>query len=146
MMWLTMVMLIAQPPPHQPDHRRDGAANANILACSQWISVLQNTAFELSQDGQIPIFLGGDHLMAAGTVSGISRRAALEGREQFVLWLDAHTDFHTIATTKSGNLHGTPVAYFIGRDGFGRVIPKSCGPGEAREYMHARDPLGCRSG
>ena len=115
-------------PPHQPDHRRDGAVDANILACSQWISVLQNTAFELSQDGQIPIFLGGDHLMAAGTVSGISRRAALEGREQFVLWLDAHTDFHTIATTKSGNLHGTPVAYFIGRDGFGESFPKVAAP------------------
>jgi arginase len=35
-----------------------------------------------------------------------------------VLWLDAHTDYHTPQTTDSGNLHGTPVGYFTGRPGF----------------------------
>ena len=40
------------------------------------------------------------------------------GRPLFVLWLDAHSDFHTPSSTDSGNLHGTPVAYFTGRPGF----------------------------
>ena len=44
--------------------------------------------------------------------------AASKGRPQFVLWLDAHSDFHTAETTTSGNLHGTPLAYATGRKGF----------------------------
>jgi len=36
----------------------------------------------------------------------------------FLLWLDAHADYHTPQTTASGNLHGTPLGYLSGRDGF----------------------------
>ncbi|MCG7201791.1 arginase family protein, partial [Marinobacter pelagius] len=36
----------------------------------------------------------------------------------FLLWLDAHPDLHTLDSTESGNLHGTPVAYFTGQPGF----------------------------
>jgi arginase len=39
-------------------------------------------------------------------------------RPLFVLWIDAHSDFHTPLTSDSGNLHGTPVAYVTGRPGF----------------------------
>ncbi len=46
-----------------------------------------------------------------------------KGRKQFVLWLDAHTDFHTLETTGSGNLHGTPVAYYTGQKGFEGYFP-----------------------
>ena len=61
--------------------------------------------------------------MAAGTVPGVARAAAEQGRPLFVLWLDAHPDFHTLSTTKSGNLHGTPVAYFTGQPGFSPHFP-----------------------
>ena len=40
------------------------------------------------------------------------------GHAFFLVWRDAHTDFPTPATTQSGNLHGTPVAYVTGQDGF----------------------------
>ena len=66
----------------------------------------------------IPIFLGGDHALALGSVSGVAAYAKSQSRPQFVLWLDAHSDFHTPMTTTSGNLHGTPVAYITGRAGF----------------------------
>lgn len=66
----------------------------------------------------LPIFLGGDHSLAAGSVLGVSRYACAQNRPLFVLWLDAHSDFHTPQSTKSGNLHGTPVGYFAGRAGF----------------------------
>ena len=62
--------------------------------------------------------MGGDHALSLGTVAGVARNAARKGRPQFVLWLDAHTDFHTPQSTASGNLHGTPVAYVTGRKGF----------------------------
>lgn len=67
----------------------------------------------------LPVFLGGDHALSLGSVAGVAEHAAAEGRPQFVLWLDAHTDFHTPDSTASGNLHGTPLGYVTGRAGFG---------------------------
>src|ERR671916_786030 len=71
----------------------------------------------------MPIFIGGDHSLSAGSMTGVARRAAEEGRELFVLWLDSHPDFHTLATTTSGNLHGVPMAYATGLDGFDGYFP-----------------------
>lgn len=82
-----------------------------------WTQALANAAEQAIAQG-MPIFLGGDHSLAAGTVLGVNRYASSQGRPQFVLWLDAHSDYHTPETTASGNLHGTPVAYFTGREGF----------------------------
>lgn len=66
----------------------------------------------------LPITMGGDHALAAGTVLGAMRYAAAQERPLFVLWLDAHSDFHTLESTDSGNLHGTPMAYITGRGEF----------------------------
>jgi arginase len=57
-----------------------------------------------------------------GTVAGMAAHADQVGRPLFVLWLDAHSDFHTPQSTDSGNLHGTPGAYFTGQTGF-EMIP-----------------------
>ncbi|MHC5233113.1 arginase [Brucella sp. LJL56] len=92
-----------------------------------WIEAISEAAYRESEEG-FPIFLGGDHLLAAGTVPGIARRAAEKGLKQFVLWLDAHTDFHTLETTGSGNLHGTPVAYYTGQKGFEGYFPTLAAP------------------
>ena len=59
--------------------------------------------------GELPIFLGGDHSIAAGTI-GASTHAGPVG----VLWIDAHGDFNTPDTSPSGNLHGMPLAALIG--------------------------------
>lgn len=82
-----------------------------------WTETLAQAAQDAAPQG-MPIFLGGDHALAAGTVSGMAAHNAAEDRPFFVLWLDAHSDIHTPDTTESGNLHGTPVGYFIGRPGF----------------------------
>lgn len=81
------------------------------------------TAVEAACPEGLPITLGGDHSLALGSVAGAAAHAARAGRPLFVLWLDAHTDFHTPTTTQSGNLHGTPVAYIAGRDGFEAFPP-----------------------
>lgn len=88
-----------------------------------WAKALEKAAYEAARQSDMPIFLGGDHSLSIGTVPGVSRHAAETGREQFVLWLDAHPDLHTLASTKSGNLHGTPVAYFMGAEGFDDYPP-----------------------
>jgi arginase len=87
-----------------------------------WVEVLAAAAYEYSKAG-MPIFLGGDHAISAGTIPGLARRAAELSRPLFVLWLDAHTDFHSLETTASGNLHGTPVSYFTGQSGFEGYFP-----------------------
>lgn len=87
-----------------------------------WTSAIAEAAYVASADG-MPIFLGGDHSLSAGSVSGLARRAAEAGRPLFVLWLDAHPDFHTLETSTSGNLHGVPLAYVCGREGFRGYFP-----------------------
>jgi arginase len=82
-----------------------------------WTRTLMQAAQEAAPLG-LPIFLGGDHALSLGSVAGMAAHARSVNRPLFVLWLDAHSDFHTPDTTDSGNLHGTPVAYVTGRDGF----------------------------
>jgi arginase len=99
----------------------------NLAETIGWTRSLSDAAFKVSQTCDFPIFLGGDHSLSAGTVSGVARSAAKAGRPLFVLWLDAHPDLHTPGSTASGNLHGTPVAYFTGRPGF-EAFPKLANP------------------
>ena len=70
-----------------------------------------------------PMFLGGDHSVSAGTLSGMAAAAARRGRPLFVLWIDAHPDFHTLDSTTTGNLHGVPLAYACGQPGFVPFLP-----------------------
>lgn len=88
-----------------------------------WTEVLAAQVQAALATGALPIVLGGDHSLALGSVSGAAAHAAAAGRPLFLLWLDAHSDFHTPLTTTSGNLHGTPVAYIAGRDGFDAFPP-----------------------
>lgn len=82
-----------------------------------WTNRLIRAAEESLRRG-LPIFLGGDHALSLGSVVGAANHAARAGRPLYVLWLDAHSDFHTPETTASGNLHGTPLGYATGRGGF----------------------------
>lgn len=61
----------------------------------------------------IPIFLGGDHSIAIGTVAGAAART--KNQPLGLLWIDAHGDFNTPKTSPSGNIHGMPVAVLTGR-------------------------------
>ncbi|WP_054004710.1 arginase [Cypionkella psychrotolerans] len=83
-----------------------------------WTEVLADKVDDALSSGGLPIILGGDHSLALGSVAGAAAYATRQDRPLFLLWLDAHSDFHTPLTTQSGNLHGTPVAYIAGREGF----------------------------
>ncbi|WP_271946613.1 arginase [Ruegeria faecimaris] len=92
--------------------------------CVGWTKALSRVAQEVAPQG-LPIFMGGDHALSMGTVLGMAQHAERIERPLFVLWLDAHSDFHTPESTDSGNLHGTPVAYFTGQPGFDDFPPVS---------------------
>jgi arginase len=88
-----------------------------------WTALLAGRVDDALSDGGLPVILGGDHSVALGSVAGAAAFARRRDRPLFVLWLDAHSDFHTPRTTTSGNLHGTPVAYIAGREGFDAFPP-----------------------
>jgi len=58
--------------------------------------------------------LGGDHAVAAGTIAGIVAHARKRRKKVGVLWVDAHADMNTPATSPSGNVHGMPLAALLG--------------------------------
>lgn len=103
--------------------RHDNPAIRALPDIVAWTRAASRAAFMASAEG-LPVFIGGDHSISAGTVAGVARRAALRHRPLFVLWLDAHPDFHTLETTTSGNLHGVPLAYLSGQEGFSGYFPE----------------------
>jgi arginase len=64
--------------------------------------------------GAVPLVLGGDHSVAAGTVAGVSQYFRRRERPIGLIWLDAHADMNTPETSPSGNVHGMPLACCIG--------------------------------
>ena len=68
-----------------------------------------DTARQTLQQGAIPLFLGGDHSLAIGSIAGVAK-----DRKLGVIWVDAHADANTPATSPSGNIHGMPVATLLG--------------------------------
>ena len=65
-------------------------------------------------EGITPIVLGGDHSVAAGTVSGVSEFYRRQDQKIGLLWIDAHSDINTPDTSPSGNVHGMPLAALLG--------------------------------
>jgi len=111
---------VALPPLH--DLTSTNPAVHHLAETVGWTEALAAAGKAAMADG-MPIFMGGDHSLALGSVAGVSAYAAEAGRPLFVLWLDAHSDYHTPNTTQSGNLHGTPVAYIAGEPGFDAFPP-----------------------
>ncbi|MCL4164475.1 UNVERIFIED_CONTAM: hypothetical protein GTU68_022248 [Idotea baltica] len=104
------------PATHAPDTGEGKLVRPNETI--GWTNRLIRVAEDAMARG-LPIFMGGDHSLSLGSVAGVANHAATQGRPLFVLWLDAHSDYHTPETTSSGNLHGTPLGYVTGRSGFG---------------------------
>lgn len=84
---------------------------------------IEDRTYRAAAEGTLPVLLGGDHSLSMGSVSGMARRAAELRRPLFVLWLDAHADFNTPATSPSGNIHGMPVAFYCGKAEFAPILP-----------------------
>ena len=75
-----------------------------------------DAANQAVMDGDIPLFLGGDHSLAIGTIGGVSHR-----NPTGVIWIDAHGDANSPKTSPSGNIHGMPVATLLG-EGYPELV------------------------
>jgi arginase len=109
-----------------PPLRDVACANPAVHSLAEtvgWTEILMDRVDDALSEGGFPIIMGGDHSLALGSAAAAAAFAARQGRPLFLLWLDAHSDFHTPMTTTSGNLHGTLLAYIAGRDGFDAFPP-----------------------
>ena len=77
---------------------------------------LYQQAYQSLEEGAIPLVVGGDHSLAAGSVGASADFAASRGGEIGLLWIDAHGDMNTPGTTTSGNVHGMPLAALLGSE------------------------------
>jgi arginase len=112
----------------------------------RWLRVLSERAFLLARSGALPIFMGGDHSLSMGSVNGVARYWHELGRPVFVLWLDAHADYNTPATTVTGNMHGMSAAFLCGEPGLDGLLgdqPRaSIGPDQLDLFgIRSIDPL-----
>ena len=68
---------------------------------------------ETLENGKFPLVLGGDHSIAAGSVSAVAKHFEPQG-EIGVIWIDAHGDWNDDESTISGNMHGMPFSAVCG--------------------------------
>ena len=84
----------------------------SVIATNEEIAALN---LSVLKSGKTPIFIGGDHSIAIGTVSASSTYLRETGNKNLgLIWIDAHPDINTDQTTITGNIHGMPVASLLG--------------------------------
>src|SRR2546426_4017717 len=66
------------------------------------------------ESGKVPMVLGGDHSVAAGTVAGVAEFYRRQNQKIGLIWIDAHADINTPEISPSGNVHGMPLAATMG--------------------------------
>ena len=75
---------------------------------------LFDCSVEAFEAGALPVVLGGDHSLGAGSVAAASMHARGLGQPLGLLWVDAHGDMNTPSSSTSGNVHGMPLAALLG--------------------------------
>ena len=75
---------------------------------------LYGKALASLEAGALPLVLGGDHSLGAGSVAAAAEWQRRNGRALGVIWVDAHADMNAPSTTLSGNVHGMPLAALLG--------------------------------
>lgn len=83
-----------------------------------WTRSILNEGLKTFAENNIPVFLGGDHSIAMGSVLSASINANNLNRPLYVLWIDAHSDINSLESSDSGNMHGMPLNYLTGKSDF----------------------------
>jgi arginase len=98
-----------------PEQKKEGAARAKYLkeitvTCTKSAELVLKTL----EAGKVPVVLGGDHSVAAGTVAGVAEFYRRKNQAIGLIWIDAHSDINTPDISPSGNVHGMPLAAIMG--------------------------------
>jgi arginase len=99
----------------QPEEMSYGEKRAKYLAeiadaCRDLAAMVEKSL----EESMLPVVLGGDHSIAAGTLSGVAAHFKKKDRKIGLIWLDAHGDINTPESSPSGNVHGMPLAAAMG--------------------------------
>ena len=78
----------------------------NLEGINEFNERLYNTTRKVIQNGEFPLLVGGDHIVAIGSSLGSIK----ENKNMGIIWFDSHADFNTYPTSVTGNLHGLPLA------------------------------------
>jgi len=86
-------------------------------ASAKFLNVITGVCSELARvvedavrAGGLPIVLGGDHSIAVGTLEGLTRA---RGSPPGLVWIDAHADINSPASSPTGNVHGMPLYFAL---------------------------------
>ncbi|SFU99232.1 arginase family protein [Pseudoduganella namucuonensis] len=90
----------------------DGA-NEKLRRMGGVYALLAGAVERVARAGQRPVSVAGDCVSTLGVLAGLQRAGKTPDR---ILWLDAHGDFHTWATSQTKYLGGMPLAMLVGRD------------------------------
>jgi arginase len=99
----------------QPEEMSYGEKRAKYLAeiadaCKDLAGIVEKSLDE----NMMPVVLGGDHSIAAGSLSGVASYFKKKEKKIGLIWLDAHGDINTPESSPSGNVHGMPLAVAMG--------------------------------
>jgi arginase len=99
----------------QPEEMSYGEKRAKYLAeiadaCKDLAAMVEKSL----EESMLPVVLGGDHSIAAGTLSGVASHFKKKEKKVGLIWLDAHGDINTPESSPSGNVHGMPLAAAMG--------------------------------
>jgi arginase len=99
----------------QPEEMSYGEKRAKYLAeiadaCKDLAAMVEKSL----EESMLPVVLGGDHSIAAGTLSGVAAHFKKKDKKIGLIWLDAHGDINTPESSPSGNVHGMPLAAAMG--------------------------------
>src|ERR1700694_1052580 len=99
----------------QPEEMSYGEKRAKYLAeiadaCKDLAVMVEKSLDE----NMLPVVLGGDHSIAAGSLSGVAAYFKKKEKKVGLIWLDAHGDINTPESSPSGNVHGMPLAALLG--------------------------------
>jgi len=102
-----------------PEQKNFGDPQARYLReITATCTNLADEVLHALEEGKTPLSIGGDHSIAAGSVSGVAEYYRREGEQHVgLIWIDAHSDIDTPETSPSGNVHGMPLGAIMGLDG-----------------------------
>ncbi|MBI3568024.1 MAG: arginase [Gemmatimonadetes bacterium] len=101
--------------PFREDAEKGAQRGARYLgAITEVCRIVAQQSQQALADGRVPLVLGGDHALAAGSVAGAAAHLAAKNERIGLIWMDAHGDLNTPGTSRSGNVHGMPLAHLLG--------------------------------
>jgi len=102
-------------PVPRPERRQARNEKARFLTeISHCCARVRKKVERVLDEGSMPMIVGGDHSIAAGSIAGVSSWYHRRNEKIGLIWVDAHGDMNTPETTLSGNIHGMPLAAALG--------------------------------